>query len=372
MATRAAPPRKPDPLAKIRPEARAIAPYALQHYSHEIKLNQNENPFDVPLALKAAVFDEVRRRSWSRYPPLVPQSLVDRLAAIAGWTPRGVLVGNGSNELIQATLLVTVRQGVRVIIPEPTFPLYALQSSLMGAQVERVRLQPDLSFDVEALLDAARAGAGVVAINSPNNPTGSLLEPEALAALCEATDALVVVDEAYHEFAGVSAVPLLRDHPNLVVLRTFSKALSLAALRVGYLLAAPDVAAEIHKAQLPYNVNTFSCVATEMLLDARSEFDERISLLRAERERLFRGMAQIPGVHPYPSHANFICFGLDPRPAMVFERLIQRGVLVRDVSGYPMLDRCLRVSVGTPDENARFLAALREAVVAEDAGGTAG
>jgi histidinol-phosphate aminotransferase len=353
-----------DPLRHVKPAVRALSAYALAAREAEVKLNQNENPWDAPESVKRRVLDAVLGRPFSRYPEFDPRALVERLAAFAGWRPDGVLAGNGSNGLIEALLLVTAGPGVRVVIPEPTFTLYGLMTGILGAESVRVPLGLDLEYDAEALLAARRAShAGVTIVCSPNNPTGGVLPAAAVARLCQDADGLVVVDEAYHEFSGETVVPLLREHDNLVVLRTFSKALALAGLRVGYLLASPVLVREIDKARLPYSINFLSQAAALACLDAWDELRGTVERLRAEREVLAAALARMPGVRPYPSRANFVLFELErAAPRAVFEALFARGVLIRDVSGYPRLSRCLRVSVGTPDENGRFLQVLAAAL----------
>jgi histidinol-phosphate aminotransferase len=350
-----------DPLRHVKPAVRAVKAYTLAARRAPVKMNQNENPYDLPESVKRGVVERALMRPWSRYPPFDPRELVQALAAFSGWRPDGILAGNGSNELIQALLLVTVGPGTRVAIPEPTFTLYALLTSMLGGEVVRVPLGPELEYDAGALRRARReSGAGVAIACSPNNPTGSLLAAAEVERLCADGDGLVVVDEAYHEFSGQSVVPLLARHENLVVLRTFSKAMALAGLRIGYLLASPALVREINKARLPYNLNFFSQAAALAALEQRRELESVVRRLVAMREETFEALSALPGVRPYPSRANFILFELlDRDPKAVFESLFNRGVLVRDVTSYPRLERCLRVSIGSPDENAAFLDALK-------------
>ena len=349
-----------DPLRHVKPAVRALRPYTLAARCAPVKLNQNENPFELPESVKRAVVERALMRPWSRYPDFDPGELLGALGAFAGWRPDGVLAGNGSNELIQALLLVSAGPGTRLLLPEPTFTLYALLGAMLGAELVRVPLGPELEYDAGALRRARRdSGAGVTIVCSPNNPTGGALAVEEVERLCADGDGLVVVDEAYHEFSGTSVAPLLQRHENLVVLRTFSKAMALAGLRVGYLLASPALVREINKARLPYNLNFLSQAAALAALGQRRELEAAVRRLVALREELFQGLAALPGVRPYPSRANFILFELlDRDPRAVFEALFERGVLVRDVTSYPRLERCLRVSVGTPEENAAFLEAL--------------
>jgi histidinol-phosphate aminotransferase len=356
-----------NPLQHVKPAVRRIGAYTLAARQAPVKINQNENPYDLPEAVKRRVVEQAMERSWSRYPDFDPQELLEKLAAFAGWRADGVLAGNGSNELIEALLLVTVGPGTRVLVPEPTFTLYALLTRILGGELLPARLGPELEYLPQELVQARAAlSPSVTIVCSPNNPTGSTLEPEDVAALCAGHDGLVVIDEAYHEFAGRSVVPLLAGHPNLVVLRTFSKAMGMAGLRVGYLLASPELVREVNKARLPYNLNFFAQMAALAALDERALLQERVDLLVRDRDELFRRLAHVPGVRPYPSRANFILFELeDADPKAVFEEIYQRGVLVRDVSAAPRLARCLRVSVGSEPENEAFLEALRHALEAQ-------
>jgi histidinol-phosphate aminotransferase len=369
-----------DPLRHVKPSVRGLAAYALALREAPVKINQNENPWDLPEAVKRRVLESALARPWSRYPDFDPKELLQALARFSGWSADGILAGNGSNEAIEAFLLVTVSPGTKVVIPEPTFTLYALMTTILGGDPVRVPMLREpaavdaaggppgvasgFRYDVEALVAARRAsGASVTIVCSPNNPTGTSLALSDVERLCLAGDGLVVIDEAYHEFSGETAVPLLERHPNLVVLRTFSKAMALAGLRVGYLLASPELVREINKARLPYNLNFFSQTAAMAALGEKEALATSVRRLVAERERLLARLADVPGVATFSSRANFFlleCLSADPKA--VFASLLRRGVLVRDVTSYPMLQRCLRVSVGTEAENDAFLHALGAAL----------
>lgn len=353
-------------LRKIKSQVRAISAYTLTETEHEVKINQNENPFEIPLELKEEVLDFARKRPWGRYPDFVQTRFAEQLAQHVGWTSEGILVGNGSNELIQATLMVAVGPGTSVVIPTPTFTLYQLLSRILGADVIEVMLKKsDLTFDVPAIERAiSKANADLVILCSPNNPTGCVMAPEDVERILRRSDALVVMDEAYQQFSETTCVPLLMRYENLIVLRTFSKAFSLAGLRIGYLMAWPEVAAEILKAKLPYNLNFFSQEAAIVTLEHWPIVQKHVEALKAQRSFVYDRLANMNEVKVYPSQANFLLFETPFDPKQVFLKLVDRGILVRDVSRYPMLSKALRVSIGTEEENRRFLESL-ESVLEE-------
>jgi histidinol-phosphate aminotransferase len=351
-----------NPLGRIKPEIRALRAYALSPDRARVKINQNENPCDMPAPIKQETQRRLAARQWSRYPDFVPAGLHERLAKFAGWQAAGIIAGNGSNELIQALLMVTIGRGKRVLISEPTFALYRQISTVLGGDVSSVQLTPALGYDVEALSAAVRdLQPDVTIICSPNNPTACVLNDDDLCGLLKSAAGIVVVDEAYHEFARHSVVPLLHEHKNLVVLRTFSKAMAMAALRVGYLLAAPELAREISKAVLPYNLNAVSQTAAEVAVEMyEDELHPLVEQIISERKRLHGELSRIKGLTPVRSQANFILVRSTVSPKVVFAELLSRDILIRDVSGYPMLNEYFRVSVGTPQENHLLIAGLRD------------
>jgi histidinol-phosphate aminotransferase len=350
------------PLDKIKPEVRSLRAYSLSPHRASVKLNQNENPWNAPARIRQETLRRLEARTWSRYPDFVPESLHARLAEFSGWRADGIIAGNGSNELIQALLMVTVGPGKRVLISEPTFALYRQLSTVLGGEVISVNLNPELSYDANALQETvSNLQPDVTIVCSPNNPTGCVLSDQTLRTLLKSTSGIVVIDEAYHEFAGHSVMPLLHDHKNLVVLRTFSKAMAMAALRVGYLLAAPELAAEIGKGVLPYNLNAVSQTAAEVAVELyEDELRPLVRKIIAERERLYGELSCIAGLTPVRSLANFMVVRSRIDPRVIFSELIERDILIRDVSGYPMLKDYFRLSVGTPEENDLLLRALRE------------
>ena len=350
-----------DQLHSIKPAVRALRAYSLSPHRASVKLNQNENPWDAPAKIKEESLRRFAARKWSRYPDFVPASLQERLAEFARWKADGIIAGNGSNELIQALLMVTIAPGKKVLISEPTFALYRQVATVLGGEVESVSLTSGLKYDTAALLKIVETEQpDVTIICSPNNPTGCVIEDDDLTALLRTARGLVVIDEAYHEFSEHSVVPLLHQHDNLVVLRTFSKAMAFAALRVGYLLAAPDLAREIRKAVLPYNLNALSQIAAEVAVENyERELRPLVHAIIAQRESLFAQLSQIIGLEPVASKGNFMVVKSATDPKSVFANLLTQDILIRDVSGYPMLSDYFRVSVGTPEENERLLSALK-------------
>ena len=351
----------PSPLDKIKPHVREIAAYTLAPLQAEVKINQNENPFGMPAAIKQEVLRRAGEYDWARYPEFVPASLLEKLAAYSGWRADGVMAGNGSNEMIQSVINATVERGVRVALPEPTFSVYSQVIRVMNGEIIPVPLNDDFTFNVPRLASkVVAAKADLTIICSPNNPTGCTIGKRDLISLLRNSDGLIVVDQAYAELGGEDFAPLLNEHRNLVILRTFSKAMAMGGLRVGYLLAAPELVREFNKAKMPYSLNFFSMTAAEVALERLDLLRPLVEAMAAERVRLFAALQPIKGLKPVPSQANFFIVKTAIAPKQLFEELHRRSILIRDVSKAPMLADYVRISVGTPEENDRLVAALKE------------
>lgn len=350
-------PLTPDQL--IRDEIRALTAYHVPEASGYVKLDAMENPYLLPEALRAEIAQLVARTEINRYPDADATRLKARLREAMGIAPRwDILLGNGSDEIIQILALAVARPGATILGLEPSFVMYRMIAAFAGVRYVGVPLAPDFSLDREATLAAIRSHQpALVFIAYPNNPTGNLFDEAALVEILEAAPGLVVVDEAYHVFAGASFLPRLGAHPNLLVMRTLSK-LGLAGLRLGFLVGDRAWLAELGKLRLPYNVNSLTQVVAERVLGAMPVLEDQAARIRKARGELYAALAALPGVAPYPSDANFILFRV-PDAERTFEGLKRQGILIKNLNrAHPMLAGCLRVTVGTPEENSRFLQVL--------------
>ncbi len=340
----------PETLSLINPAVRALKSYHLEQPEVPVKLNQNENPFDWPFYIKEEAARFCVERPWNRYPPFVPGELKAMLGEYAGVSAENVIVGNGSNEMLLVIMIALSGPGSTIIICQPTFTVYRLIAEGMGYGCQTVFLDNNLRFDIGGILDAVEKNPGaLLLICSPNNPTGTALDERSVRLILGKHRGFFVLDQAYVEFGGFNAVPLIKEFPNLIITRTFSKAFAAAGLRIGYMIGAPEVTREINKIKLPYNINFFTEYAARTALKHRSELSKSLKVIVNERDALTGFLSSLP-VTVYLSEANFILIRTR-RKKELFDALLSDGILVRDVSGYPMLENCLRISVGSPQEN---------------------
>lgn len=345
----------------LRPQIRALSAYHVPPAAGLIKLDAMENPYVWPGELETEWLACLRGVELNRYPLPHPDDLLQALARQAGVPPGcELLLGNGSDELIQLIDLCVARPGASVLLPTPTFSMYSLIAQVAGLAVLEVPLRADFSLDLPAMLAAIeRHRPTLIYLACPNNPTGAVYEPAALRAVIAAAPGLVVVDEAYFPFAGRSVLPWLLEFDHLLVLRTLSK-VGLAGLRLGYLAGHPSWLREFDKARLPYNINTLTQRSAQFALEHADRLAGEAARICADRQRLVAGLAALPGVTVYPSATNFILLRLPPgRAPAAHEALRRAGILVKNVHGsHPLLTDCLRVTVGTAAENDTLLAAL--------------
>lgn len=351
--------------AWVRPEIRALSAYHVPDATGLIKLDAMENPYPWPEALKPAWLEALARVAVNRYPDPGAQALRERLRHALGVPEHmALLLGNGSDELIQTILLALARPGACALAPEPTFVMYRMIATLVGMPFVGVPLREDFALDRDAMLQAIAAHRpAAVFLAYPNNPTGNLFERADIEAVVAGSPGLVIVDEAYHAFAGDSFMPDLGKADNLLVMRTLSKQ-GLAGLRLGVLAGPRAWLDEFDKVRLPYNIGSLTQASAELALAHADAFAAQCERIRADRERLYTELAGLRGIRAWPSRANFILFRVESRRGdEVHARLRAKGVLIKNLSaaGGPLAD-CLRVTVGTPEENAAFLAALRDAL----------
>ena len=346
-----------------RPEIRVMEGYHSPQVDVAVRLNTNESPFPPPAAWQQRLSEAVQLIEFHRYPDRAATKLRGAIARLHDVAPDQVFVANGSNEVLQTLCLTFGGSGRAAVTFEPTYAMHSQIARISGATVisgQRAadhRLTPELVDAAIGTIDPA-----IVFLCSPNNPTGLLESREVIIHTYGRTNGLIIVDEAYGQFAPWSAQELLDDYPRIVVIRTFSKTWSMAGARLGYCIAQPWLIGELEKVVLPYHLDAMKQLAGELALQYEPEMRERVNLLVAERARLQDGLARL-NVEYWPSHANFVLFR--PRmldPDAVWQGLVDRSVLVRNCSSWPGLSGCLRVTVGTPAEDRVFLAALEDIV----------
>lgn len=319
-----------------------------------IKLDANENPYGAPPSAKSALAQVLV----NRYPDAGSVALRTALGTYTGCRPEQILLGNGSDELIELICRVLLRPGDRVVICPPTFSLYALAARTAGAEIVEAHRNSQLTTDHQALVTLIDANTKIVFLCSPNNPTGDSLSEAQLRSILH-RGALVVLDEAYAEFSGVSYMALISEYENLIILRTFSKAFGLAGLRIGYGVFPERLVAPISTAKLPYNVNAAAQMVALAALGDRTWVEQHAALIRKERDRLFKEVRDIQGLVPLSSDANFVLVRVTGMHADRLQMALARmGIVIRNFR-QPDLANYVRITVGTPDQNTTLLGALR-------------
>jgi histidinol-phosphate aminotransferase len=347
----------------IRKEVRDASVYHVPGRENiSVKLNQNECPFDVPVPVKHLLLERFADAKWNRYPSEFSSDLRSRLGETIGVGPGGIILGNGSNELAQFLGHALIRPDRAVVLPDPMFSLFEKVVRLCGGVPVSVPCEPDYTTDPERVITAARSSnADLVILATPNNPTGKAFTSEQLNAIAGAIDGILLIDEAYHEFvSGPTALSVLARHPNVIVMRTFSKTVGLAGLRLGYLATAQVIADELLKARLPFMINRLTELVASYLIAHPEIVAERVKVLTSERNMLYESLSSMPFVEVVASETNFLIFRTPLEATELELALADRGVLVRDVSGYKRLPRFVRVNAGLPDENKAFLSALND------------
>jgi histidinol-phosphate aminotransferase len=348
----------------VRDDLKALEGYHSAQVDVRVRLNTNESPAAPPQAWRQAYLDAVAGIAWHRYPDREAKELRAAIARLHGVRPDQVFVANGSNEVLQTLMLTFAGPQRTVATFEPTYQLHGHIARLTGAAVAEGERRPDFRLDLDEVRRICESADPVLTmLCSPNNPTGIVEGRDEVDAVMSLAPGLVVVDEAYSQFADWTALDMIDDDTPVVVTRTFSKTWSMAAARLGYLVGPSWLVAELDKVVLPYHLDTAKQLGGRLALDYIDDMEARVAQIVAGRRRIESAFTEMAGVEHWPSGANFVLF----RPLHVggrelWQRLVDRGVLVRDCSGWPRLTGCLRVTVGTPEENEEFLAALRDSL----------
>jgi histidinol-phosphate aminotransferase len=347
--------------AVVRPELRALSAYAVAKAEGMIKLDAMENPYALPAGIRARLSEALARIPVNRYPDGAADAAKGALRRVFSIPlDQGLLLGNGSDELIQIITSALARPGAAMLSPEPSFVMYRMNALYTGMRFIGVPLGGDFRLDRAAMLAAIeRERPALIYIAYPNNPTGNLFAASDVEAVLRAAPGLVVVDEAYYAFADASFLPRVAEFANLLVLRTVSK-VGMAGIRLGYAVAAPEWIAELNKVRQPYNVNALTQAAVEVLLTDTGWIAEQAAAIRTGRARLEAELKRLPGTTVFPTQTNFVLVRVTDANEM-FEGLKARRILVKNLHGWhPLLANCLRITVGTTDENDLLLAALNE------------
>ena len=351
----------------IRPDIQAMHAYPVSDATGMVKLDVMESPYRLPEALAKEIGELVSRVALNRYPVPTAAALRAKIREVMQ-VPAGcdVLLGNGSDECIQYITASVAREGATVMAPAPSFAMFAMNALFYRLRFVGVTLREDFSLDLDAFLSAmAKEQPALVWLAFPNNPTGNAFPVADIERILRAAPGLVVIDEAYQPFAGGTFMPRLAEFENLVVMRTVSK-IGMAGLRLGYVCGRPEWIDAFNKTRSPFNINVLTEAVALKLLDNKAVLDAQAAKVLAEREGVRGELSGLAGLTVYPSAANFLLArvsGGKGAGTRVFDRMRGQGVLVKDFSGgHPLLENCLRLTIGTPDENRTMIAALREAL----------
>ncbi|MDQ2087690.1 histidinol-phosphate transaminase [Herbivorax sp. ANBcel31] len=348
----------------VRREIKEFDPYKANQIPHEIKLDANESPFDLPEKIRKKVADFfLKGPDLNLYPDTDSIELRKTLAPYWKVDYENIVVGTGSDQLIQVIINVFVEKGDKVVCPVPSFGMYKINTIIGGGIPVEIPLKKerDFAYDIDQFIHVTkREKAKIVFLCNPNNPTGGSISKENIEKIAkECPDAVIVVDEAYAEFLKESSAGLLSRYENLVILRTFSKAYGLAGLRCGYSISGLEMANEISKVKPPYNISSLSQYIAMLTFKEREIIDSQVEYLIEQREYLMGELEKMEKIHVYPSEANFICFEVPDAPE-VCKKLEEKGILIRGFGKAPILGNCARVSIGNKEQNNVLLKELQK------------
>ncbi len=346
----------------IKRDVRELKPYQVENIRCRAKLDAMENPYHLPESLMMKILEGVKRVEINRYPDPIASRLKGIISSDVNVPSDNIIIGNGSDELIQLILNTFGEYGDRVLFPAPTFSMYGIISKSLSLKTEVVPLDENWELPLDKFLhEIEKNKPKVIFVSYPNNPTGNSFDRESIIKILQKAKGIVVIDEAYYDFSRKTFLSYLKEFKNLIILRTLSK-IGMASLRVGYLIADNEICRELNKVRLPYNSNSISQEIASIILENRAEIQKQIEAIISERGRLIDGLKGIKGIKPFSSETNFILFKAVKDGKEVFSRLVNSGILVRNFGSDSYLKDCLRVTVGTPEENDEFLNTMREII----------
>lgn len=346
---------------RVKSGVKGLKAYSVPHIECRVKLDGNESPFSPPPDVKEKLAERLNAVEVNRYPDPEAAALREKIARASGVPTDSVLLGNGSDELIGILVAACTGSSGKVLYPTPTFSMYGITSIALGAEVLEVPLDDKFDIELESTLKLIESeDPDLIFLASPNNPTGNAYSEDRIKTIIERAGGIVVVDEAYSDFSGYTFMPMLKENENLVIMRTLSK-VGFAGLRLGMLYADPGLVSELNKVRYPYNINSLSQATAEVVLESHEFVTENIQLIIRERERVFSELMGLSGIELSPSDANFIFFKARDSDGL-FKKLVDRDVLIRNFNKPGRLESCMRVTIGTPDENNAFVEALRDAL----------
>ena len=346
----------------VRDEIKTLKPYHVKDYPVRIKLDANESTYSLPKELLDELLLEIRDVSFNRYPDPSSLRLREVISRDLGVDKDCLLIGNGSDELIQSIIMTFGGAKERVLFPVPTFAMYEILSTALGQVSVKIPLDEKWDLDMDRIKRSLNEENPKIAFLSyPNNPTGNCFSDDRIQEIIDSSKGIVVVDEAYHDFSGKSFLDRLKDCKNLIILRSLSK-IGMAGLRVGMMIADRELVNQVAKVKLPYNVNIISQVIARFILSRKEIVREQIRLIIEERKRLLNEMGKLDGILPYPTDSNFILFKEKSSQSRIWDALLKQGILIRDLGKSEFLANCLRVTVGQKEENTEFLGVLKRSL----------
>ena len=343
----------------VRERVKSLKPYQVENFDCRIKLHANESPFPPPREIVSLLKECAEDLQINRYPDPDCLKLKSAISKRMNVPAENLVVGNGSDELIQFILQVFCDPGDAISFPDPTFAMYAIIAQGMGLKAAGYPLNEKWDFEAEPFLEfLEKQESKAVFFSFPNNPTGNCFSAKAIQSVIENFSGIVVVDEAYYDFSAKTFIDEMPKNNNLIILKSLSK-IGMAGLRVGYGIADPEIIGQFNKIRLPYNSNSISQIISERLLSDFSLIQKQIDAIKEERERMLKRLSEIETITAYPSDSNFILFRAQKDSQKLFRQLADKGILIRSLAGHPRLADCLRVTVGKKDDNDQFLDQVR-------------